>query len=101
VGYDGTERSKLFGLKSLRLAKALKSGMTFTVEPGIYFIPELYAQWSAEGRFADFIDYAAVKSWLDFGGMRNEEDWLVTDSGARMLGPAFDKSTEAIETARA
>jgi Xaa-Pro aminopeptidase len=101
VGYDGTERSKLFGLKSLRLAKALKSGMTFTVEPGIYFIPELYAQWSAEGRSKDFIDYAAVKSWLDFGGMRNEEDWLVTDAGARMLGPAVDKSTEAIEKARA
>jgi Xaa-Pro aminopeptidase len=101
VGYDGNERSKLFGLKSLRLAKALKSGMTFTVEPGIYFIPELYAQWSAEGRFKDFIDYAAVKSWLDLGGMRNEEDWLVTDSGARMLGPAFDKSTEAIESVRA
>jgi Xaa-Pro aminopeptidase len=101
VGYEGLERSRLFGLKSLRLAKPLRSGMTFTVEPGIYFIPELYAMWEAEGRFADFIDYAAVKPWLDFGGMRNEEDWLVTESGARMLGPAFDKSIEAIERSRA
>jgi Xaa-Pro aminopeptidase len=101
VGYEGAERSSLFGLRSLRLAKPLKAGMTFTVEPGIYFIPELFAMWEAEGRFADFIDYAAVKPWLDFGGMRNEEDWLVTDGGARILGPAFDKSVAAIERARA
>jgi Xaa-Pro aminopeptidase len=102
VGYaEGLERSKLFGLKSLRLAKALKPGMTFTVEPGIYFIPELYAMWEAEGRFRDFIDYAATKPWLGLGGMRNEENWLVTESGARMLGPAFDKSVRAIEAARA
>jgi len=101
VGYEGTERSPLFGLKSLRLAKPLKAGMTFTVEPGIYFIPELFAMWEAEGRFSDFIDYAAVRPWLDFGGMRNEEDWLVTEGGARMLGPPFDKSAAAIERARA
>jgi Xaa-Pro aminopeptidase len=101
VGYAGMERSPLFGLKSLRLAKSLKSGMTFTVEPGIYFIPELYAQWKTEGRFADYIDYAAVKPWLSLGGMRNEEDWLVTEGGARRLGPEFDKSTAAIERARA
>jgi len=101
VGYEGTERSPLFGLKSLRLAKPLKAGMTFTVEPGIYFIPELFAMWEAEGRFSDFIDYAAVMPWLDFGGMRNEEDWLVTEGGARMLGPPFDKSAAAIERARA
>jgi Xaa-Pro aminopeptidase len=100
VGYDGTEHSKLFGWKSLRLAKALKPGMTFTVEPGIYFIPELYAMWEAEGRFKDFIDYAKVRPWLDFGGIRNEENWLVTDAGARRLGPDFDKSTAAIERAR-
>jgi Xaa-Pro aminopeptidase len=74
--------------------------MTFTVEPGIYFIPELDAMWEAEGRFADFIDYAAVKPWLDLGGIRNEEDWLVTPTGARMLGKDFDKSVAAIEAAR-
>lgn len=101
VGYDGSARSGLFGLKSLRLAKALKPGMTFTVEPGIYFIPELHAMWRAEGRFTQFIDYDAVKPWLDLGGMRNEENWLVTGDGARMLGPAFDKSVAGIERMRA
>jgi Xaa-Pro aminopeptidase len=101
VGYAGIKRSELFGLKSLRLAKPLQAGMTFTVEPGIYFIPELYAMWQAEGRFSQFIDYDAAKPWLDLGGMRNEENWLVTERGARMLGPAFEKSTAAIERARA
>jgi Xaa-Pro aminopeptidase len=101
VGYERPDRSALFGLKSLRLAKTLKSGMTFTVEPGIYFIPELYAQWSAERRHSGFIDYAAVKGWLGLGGARNEEDWTVTDSGARRLGPDFDKSVLAIEAMRA
>jgi Xaa-Pro aminopeptidase len=101
VGYAGIKRSELFGLKSLRLAKPLQAGMTFTVEPGIYFIPELYAMWQAEGRFSQFIDYDAAKPWLDLGGLRNEENWLVTERGARMLGPAFEKSTAAIERARA
>jgi Xaa-Pro aminopeptidase len=100
VGYEETERSKLFGLKSLRLAKPLKAGMTFTVEPGIYFIRELYEQWGAEKRFAEHIDYAAVEPWMNLGGMRNEEDWLVTPGGARMLGPSFDKSVAAIEALR-
>jgi Xaa-Pro aminopeptidase len=101
VGYEGAPRSRLFGLKSLRLAKGLKSGMTFTVEPGIYFIPELHRQWLAERRHEGFIDYAAVEGWLDVGGMRNEEDWLVTADGARRLGPDFDKSASAIEAIRA
>jgi Xaa-Pro aminopeptidase len=100
VGYGGAPRSELFGLKSLRLAKALKPGMTFTVEPGIYFIPELFARWKAEGRFSQFIDYAAAEPWLGLGGIRNEEDWIVTAAGARRLGPEFDKSAAAIERMR-
>jgi Xaa-Pro aminopeptidase len=100
VGYDGGQRSALFGLKSLRLAKSLKPGMTFTVEPGLYFIPELHAMWEAEGRFPDFLDYAAIRPWLDLGGIRNEENWLATESGAKRLGPPFDKSVAAIEGAR-
>jgi Xaa-Pro aminopeptidase len=101
VGYAGEPRSELFGLKSLRLAKSLRAGMALTVEPGIYFIPELYEQWSAEQRYANFIDYGAAHDWLGLGGLRIEEDWLVTDSGARMLGPDFDRSVAAMEAARA
>ncbi len=75
--------------------------MVHSVEPGIYFIPELVALWRSEKRFADFIAYDKLEPWMAVGGIRNEEDWLVTESGARRLGPAFDKSPEAIEALRA
>jgi len=101
VGYDGGERSSLFGLKSLRLAKPLKAGMVHSVEPGVYFIPALIAEWKKEKKFSDFINYDKIGPYLDFGGVRNEEDWLITPKGARRLGPSFDKSIEAMEAARA
>jgi Xaa-Pro aminopeptidase len=100
VGYDGAERSTQFGRKSLRLAKTLRPGMVHSVEPGLYFIPELIAAWKAEGRLAEHIVYERLGDWLGFGGIRNEEDWLVTPTGARRLGPGFDKSVQAIEAAR-
>lgn len=100
VGYDGGERSSQFGLKSLRMAKPLRSGMAVTVEPGIYFIGELLDRWRSEGRFRDFIVYDALEAYRGFGGIRNEEDWLVTPTGGRRLGPDFDKSPQAIEALR-
>lgn len=101
VGYSGTERSQQFGLRSLRLAKALEPGMVHSVEPGIYFIPGLIDRWRTEGVNAAYIDYAALEKWRDCGGMRIEEDWIVTAEGSRRLRPALDKSLEAIEEARA
>jgi Xaa-Pro aminopeptidase len=100
VGYDGAERSEQFGRKSLRLSKPLKAGMVHSVEPGLYFIPELISAWKAEGRFADYIAYDKIDAFLPVGGIRNEEDWLVTASGARRLGPDFDKSIASIEGLR-
>ncbi len=102
VGYDaGTgPRSAQFGLASLRLAKRLRPGMVHSVEPGIYFIPGLIASWRERRLHESFIDYSRLDAWMDVGGMRNEEDWLITDSGARRLGPSFDKSIAAIEAAR-
>ena len=100
VGYDGVPKSTQFGLAALRLAKPLRAGMVHTVEPGIYFIPELIARWQAAGKLEQFIVYDRLGDWLDFGGMRNEEDWLVTETGARRLGPEFDKSVRAIEMSR-
>ncbi len=98
VGYDGEERSSLFGLKSLRLAKSLKPGMVFTIEPGIYFIQGLIEAWHAEKRHKDFINYKEAALWLGFGGIRNEEDWLCTNTGIKRLGPDFDKSLKAVES---
>ena len=101
VGYDSSvERSRQFGLKSLRLARPLEPGFVLTVEPGIYFIPELFDRWGAEKRFAEFIDYARVEAYRDFGGLRSEEEFVVTDDGARRLGPDLPKAIDDVEAVR-
>ena len=87
VGYaDGQQKSKQFGFKSLRLARPLEPGFVFTVEPGIYFIPELMDKWEAEGQFRDFICYDKLGPWRNFTGLRNELNYVMTPTGARLLG---------------
>ena len=87
VGYeDGQVKSKQFGFKSLRLARPLEPGFVFTVEPGIYFIPELIDKWEAEHQFTDFIRYDRLGPWRDFTGLRNELDYVITADGVRQLG---------------
>ena len=87
VGYaEGTEKSTQFGFKSLRLARPLEKGFVFTIEPGIYFIPELMDRWEAEGMFRDFICYDKLKPWRNFTGLRNELNYAMTEQGARLLG---------------
>ncbi|WP_324658485.1 aminopeptidase P N-terminal domain-containing protein [Burkholderia thailandensis] len=99
VGYDEEfRRSKIFGLASLRLAKRLKKGMVTTVEPGIYFIPNLIRSWSAERRHASFINYEAFAACTRMGGMRVEDNVVVTEDGAMALGPAIPKSVSEIES---
>ena len=100
VGYAGEEKSTLFGIKSLRLARPLQPGYVLTIEPGIYFIPELIDMWKAENKFADYINYDKVETYKDFGGLRNEEDLLITESGARILGKPIPKSIEDVEAIR-
>jgi len=87
VGYAaGETKSTQFGFKSLRLARPLEPGFVFTVEPGIYFIPELMDKWEGEGLFRDFICYDRLRPWRDFTGLRNELDYVMTPQGARRLG---------------
>ncbi len=100
VGYAGEHKSAQFGLKSLRLGRPLEPGFVLTIEPGIYFIPELMDLWQAEGRHAQFIDYQKVQSYRDFGGIRNEEDFLITPDGARLLGKPLPKTVAEVEAAR-
>lgn len=98
VGYDEkTKRSSQFGLSSLRLGRELKPGFVVTDEPGIYFIPELIDKWQAEGLFKDIINYDILKQYRSFGGIRLEDDLLVTDSGCRILGKRIPITIEEVE----
>ncbi|MEZ4827545.1 MAG: aminopeptidase P family protein [Bacteroidia bacterium] len=101
VGYaPGEQKSTQFGLKSLRLARALEPGFVLTVEPGIYFIPTLIDKWKADGKFEAFINYAALDSYRDFGGVRIEDNYLITQTGGRLLGTQVPKTAEAVEEIR-
>ncbi|MDR2775071.1 MAG: aminopeptidase P family protein [Tannerella sp.] len=100
VGYDGRPKSRQFGRASLRLARKLEPGFVHTVEPGIYFIPELIDQWKSAKKFADFINYDKVETYKDFGGIRNEEDYLITETGARLLGKRIPRTVEEVEAFR-
>jgi Xaa-Pro aminopeptidase len=100
VGYAGKEKSTQFGLKSLRLARPLEPGFVLTIEPGIYFIPELIDQWKAQGKFTEFINYDKVETYKDFGGLRNEEDFLISEDGYKLLGKPVPKTVEEVEALR-
>ncbi len=100
VGYAGEKKSTQFGLKSLRLGRELEPGFVLTIEPGIYFIPELIDMWKADDKFIDFINYDKVEEYKDFGGLRNEENFLITKDGYRLLGKPKPKSIEDVEATR-
>jgi Xaa-Pro aminopeptidase len=101
VGYDEqVTRSTQFGLAYLRMAKALKPGHVVTVEPGIYFIPALIDQWKSEQKHTEYINYDALAPYRDFGGVRIEDNVLVTDQGHRVLGPPIPKTLRDVELLR-
>ena len=99
VGYDAqTPRSTHPSVSRCRMGRKLQAGMVVTVEPGIYFVPELIAKWKAErGSAAEFVDFAKVESYLDFGGIRLEDDMLITEGGNRMLGRRIPITPDEVE----
>ncbi len=98
VGYDeNTQRATEFGTAYLRLGKELKPGFVLTVEPGIYFIPDLIDKFRNEGKYLNFINYDIVETYKGFGGIRIEDDILVTDNGYRVLGKPIPKTIEEVE----
>jgi Xaa-Pro aminopeptidase len=100
VGYpEGEERSTQFGLAFLRMTRKLEPGFVITVEPGIYFIPALIDAWRSENRHTEFIDYDRVEEFRDFGGIRIEDDVLITEDGCRVLGPGIPKTPDEVEAA--
>lgn len=98
VGYTDTiRRNPEFGWRYLRLAKPVEPGFVITVEPGIYFIPALIDRRRAEGKYDQFIDYGKVDSYRTFGGIRIEDDILITPEGCRVLGPHIPKTIAEVE----
>lgn len=100
VGYDGQPKSTQFGRASLRLGQPLKPGFVHTIEPGIYFIPDLIDKWKGEHLHTDFINYDELEKYRDFGGIRNEEDYLVTETGGKRLGKKIPLTPDEFEALR-
>lgn len=98
VGYTDTlKKDTVFGLKSLRLGRELEAGYVLTIEPGIYIIPELIDRWQAEKKYAEFINYNVLNTYRDFGGIRIEDNFLITDTGSHLLGKYLPKTLKEIE----
>ncbi|MEI6061380.1 MAG: aminopeptidase P family protein [Bacteroidota bacterium] len=98
VGYDNEiQPSTQFGTAYLRLGRRLQPGFVITNEPGIYFIPELIDIWKAEKKYAEFLDYGKIEEYRNFGGIRIEDDILVTEDGHRVLGKPIPKTVAEVE----
>lgn len=98
VGYSPDMiKSTQFGLKSLRLGRKLEEGIVLTIEPGIYIIPALIDLWKADKKFAEFINYSELEKFRSFGGIRVEEDFVITDTGSKLIGDEIPKTVEDVE----
>jgi Xaa-Pro aminopeptidase len=100
AGWDGKPKPTQFGIKSLRLGRPLEPGFVLTIEPGIYFIPELIDQWRAKGHNSAFLNYDKIEKYKKFGGIRNEENFVITETGYKLLGKPKPKTPEDIYKVR-
>jgi len=101
VGYDDVTRPiDQFGTAYLRMGRKLQPGFVVTNEPGIYFIPALIEKWKAQNINADFINFDRLESYLDFGGIRLEDDILITETGCEIIGERIPITPEEIENLR-
>jgi Xaa-Pro aminopeptidase len=98
VGYsEAVKRADQFGLAYLRLGRKLEPGFVVTNEPGCYFIPALIDQWKGEKKLGQFINYDQVELYRGFGGVRIEDDVVITEEGSRVLGAPIPKTVDEVE----
>jgi Xaa-Pro aminopeptidase len=97
VGYGGRPRAKQFGLASLRLDRDLAPGMVVTIEPGLYFVPEILADAALQAQLGDSVGWSTAQDWIGFGGIRIEDDVLTTDTDPDVLTAAIPKSRRELE----
>jgi Xaa-Pro aminopeptidase len=101
VGYTAEiQRSQQFGLSALRLGRELEPGFVLTVEPGLYFVPLLIERWEAQGYCREFLRYDRIAAFKDFGGIRIEDDFVITETGAELLGDPLPKTVAEVESIR-